>query len=412
MASSVATPLERRFGRIAGVTEITSTSSLGVDEHHPPVRPGPQRRRRRARRPGGHRRGRRRSCRRNLPSRPTYRKVNPADSPDPHPLADVRLAAAEARSSTTANTVLAQKISQVRGVGQVTVGGGQQPAVRVQVDPVALAGIGLSLEDVRKVLVDDHGRPAQGDPRRGRPGRARSPPTTSCSTPTTFKTLVLAYNNGTDRPARATSPTSSTTSRTSASPAGPTAIRAVVVIIRRQPDANIIETSERVQGPAPFARDVDLACHQDAGRSSTAPGRSAPRSTTSSTRWSSASCSWSSSSSSSCATFRATAIPSVAVPLSLVGDVRAHVPRRLQPRQPVAHGAHDLDRVRRRRRDRRDREHLALHRARRLARRGRARRGRSKSASPSSRSRSRSSRSSSRSCSWGASSGASSASSP
>src|SRR5512138_3324863 len=150
MASAVATPLERRFGRIAGITEITSTSALGstsltlqfdldrdVDAAARDVQAAinaslgdlPP----------------------NLPVRPNFRKVNPADAPiliiavtsETIPLS---------RVFDVANTVLAQKISQVEGVGQVFVGGGQQPAVRIQVDPAALAGVGLGLEDVRSVL--------------------------------------------------------------------------------------------------------------------------------------------------------------------------------------------------------------------------------------------------------------------
>ena len=130
MASSVATPLERRFGRIAGVTEITSIEHARLDVAsrssststatstppratcRPPSTP-----------PAA-------SCPPTCPRRPTYRKVNPADSPililsltsDTLPLPEV---------FDAANTILAQKISQVNGVGQVTVGGGQQPAVRV-----------------------------------------------------------------------------------------------------------------------------------------------------------------------------------------------------------------------------------------------------------------------------------------
>ncbi len=152
MASSVATPLERRFGRIAGIMEITSTNSLGnsaitlqfdvdrdVDSAARDVQAaiaaaGSEL-------PAG------------MPTRPTYRKVNPADAPililaltsETIPLSQVY---------DTANTILAQKISQVSGVGQVFVGGGQQPAVRVQVDPMKLAGLGLTLEDVRNVLTN------------------------------------------------------------------------------------------------------------------------------------------------------------------------------------------------------------------------------------------------------------------
>src|SRR5207248_9908906 len=84
----------------------------------------------------------------NLPSRPRYQKVNPADAP----ILIVSLKSKTlplAQAFDAANTVLVQKISQVPGVGQVFVGGGQQPAVRVQADPVGLAGSGMSLEDLR-----------------------------------------------------------------------------------------------------------------------------------------------------------------------------------------------------------------------------------------------------------------------
>src|SRR3954451_19028547 len=151
MASSVATPLERRFGRIAGISEITSVSSLGsttltlqfdlgrdVDAAARDVQAAISA-------AGG-------ELPTNLPTRPTYRKTNPADAPvlivalssDTLPLSQV---------FDAANTVMAQKISQVDGVGQVTVGGGQQPAVRVQVDPEQLAGMGLWSGDVRDAIV-------------------------------------------------------------------------------------------------------------------------------------------------------------------------------------------------------------------------------------------------------------------
>ena len=150
MATAVAMPLERRFGRIAGVTEITSTSSLGTtsitvqfDLDRDPE--GAAREIQAAIQAAGG------DLPPNLPNRPRYRKVNPADSPililalksDSLPLPQVFEAA---------NTVLAQKIAQVPGVGQVGVGGGVQPAVRVRVDPAVLAGLGLSMEDVRLAL--------------------------------------------------------------------------------------------------------------------------------------------------------------------------------------------------------------------------------------------------------------------
>jgi hydrophobe/amphiphile efflux-1 (HAE1) family protein len=150
MASAVATPLERRFGRIAGLTEMTSTSSLGstsitlqfdldrnVDGAARDVQAA-------IAAAGG-------ELPPDLPLKPRYRKVNPADSPtlilalwsDTLPLVKV---------FDVANNIIAQKISQVKGVGEVFVGGGQQPAVRVELDPPALAGMGLAMSDVRKAI--------------------------------------------------------------------------------------------------------------------------------------------------------------------------------------------------------------------------------------------------------------------
>ena len=150
MATAVAMPLERRFGRIAGVTEITSESSLGktditvqfdLDKSQETAAREIQAAIQAA---GG-------DLPPNMPSRPRYRKVNPSDSP-------ILIIALTSKSLPieqvyeAANTVFAQKISQVEGVGQVGVGGGVQPAVRVSVDPMLLAGMGLSFEDVRRAM--------------------------------------------------------------------------------------------------------------------------------------------------------------------------------------------------------------------------------------------------------------------
>ncbi|MGZ3425720.1 MAG: efflux RND transporter permease subunit, partial [Polyangia bacterium] len=150
MASAVATPLERRFGRIAGVNEMTSTSTLGTSsitlqfDLDRDVEAAARDVQAAINAAGG-------DLPPNLPSRPRYQKVNPADSPiliyslrsKTLPLSDIFEAG---------NTIFAQKISQVDGVGQVFVGGGQQPAVRVQADPAALASAGMTLEDVRSSL--------------------------------------------------------------------------------------------------------------------------------------------------------------------------------------------------------------------------------------------------------------------
>ena len=143
MASAVATPLERRFGRISGVTEITSSSMLGTTsvtmqfDLERDVEAAARDVQAAINAAGG-------DLPPNLPTRPNYRKVNPADAP----ILIVSLASKTlplAQLFDTANTVLAQKIAQVPGVGQVTLGGGQQPAVRVQADPAVLAGVGLGL---------------------------------------------------------------------------------------------------------------------------------------------------------------------------------------------------------------------------------------------------------------------------
>ncbi len=242
MASSVATPLERRFGRIAGVTEITSTNVLGttsitlqfdldrdVDSAARDVQAA-------IAAAGG-------ELPADLPFRPTYRKVNPSDTPvlilsmtsDTIPLAQVYEAA---------NSILAQKISQVPGVGQVFVGGGQQPAVRIQADPKALAGIGLSMEDLRNSVASSTALGAKGS--------------ISSITQTqvigandqlfgadAFRTTVIAYRNGS--PVRLNEVANVfddvENNRVAAWHNGK---RAVLLIIRRQPGSNIIDTTNRV----------------------------------------------------------------------------------------------------------------------------------------------------------------------
>src|SRR5438045_2455968 len=145
MASSVATPLERRFGRIAGLAEMTSVSSLGstsitlqFDLDRDVT--GAARDVQAAINAAGA------ELPPNLPSRPNYRKVNPADAPVMI-LSLTSKTLQLAQVFDAANSVLAQKVSQIQGVGQVFVGGGQQPAVRVQIDQQRLAGRNLSLED-------------------------------------------------------------------------------------------------------------------------------------------------------------------------------------------------------------------------------------------------------------------------
>jgi HAE1 family hydrophobic/amphiphilic exporter-1 len=151
MAASVTTPLERQFALIAGVTELTSTSSLGsssitvqfnlnrdIDAAAGDIQSA-------INAAGG-------QLPTNLPSPPSYRKVNPADSP-------ILLLALTSASlpltviDDSADTILAEQLSQISGVAQVTINGAQKPAVRIQIDPAKMASLGLSLEDVRSQVV-------------------------------------------------------------------------------------------------------------------------------------------------------------------------------------------------------------------------------------------------------------------
>ena len=247
MASAVATPLERRFGRIAGLSEITSVSSLGqtsitlqfdldrdVDAAARDVQAA-------INAAAG-------DLPANLPTRPNFRKVNPADAPililsltsDTVPLAQVYDAA---------NAVLAQKISQVNGVGQVFVGGGQQPAVRVQVDPAALAGLGLGLENVRAALAQanvDRPKGAVSGPAQTHVIAAND----QLFRADEFRPLVVAYRNGAAVRLGdvATVVDSVENTRVAGWADGK---RAVLMIIRRQPGANIIDVIDRVKALLP-----------------------------------------------------------------------------------------------------------------------------------------------------------------
>jgi multidrug efflux pump len=152
MATAVAMPLERRFGRIAGVSEITSTSALGTTsitvqfDLDRDVESCARDIQAAINAAGG-------DLPPNLPSVPNYRKVNQSDAP-------ILILSLRSKSVPlpqvfeAANTVLAQKIAQIPGVGQVGVGGGVQPAVRIDVDAQKIAGLGISLEDVRTAVAN------------------------------------------------------------------------------------------------------------------------------------------------------------------------------------------------------------------------------------------------------------------
>src|SRR6266536_6342701 len=150
MASAVATPLERQFGRIAGINQMTSTSQLGstsivlqfdlnrnIDAAGRDVQAAIN--------------AARSQLPANLPGNPTYRKANPADAPILI-LALTSDILSRPRIYDTADSILAQKLAQIDGVGQVFVGGGAKPAVRAEVNPMLLNKLGVGLDSVRAAL--------------------------------------------------------------------------------------------------------------------------------------------------------------------------------------------------------------------------------------------------------------------
>jgi multidrug efflux pump len=247
MASSVATPLERQFGRIAGVTEMTSTSGLGstsitiqfdlnrnIDAAARDVQAAIN--------------AARGQLPANLPSNPSYRKVNPADAPILI-LALTSDVVERARMYDIASSILQQKLAQVQGVGQVFVGGGALPAVRVDVNPTALYNNGLGLEDVRTALAAANTNRPKGQV--GDSHRAWSISTTDqLLKASEYRPLIIHYNNGAAVHLAdiATVTDSVEDIRTGGLSNGKPA---VLLVIFRQPGANIIETNDRVRALMP-----------------------------------------------------------------------------------------------------------------------------------------------------------------
>ena len=247
MASSVATPLERQFGRIAGITEMTSASSLGstnitlqfdlgrnIDAAGRDVQAAIN--------------AARGDLPANLPNNPNYRKVNPADSPIMLLALTSKLIPRE-RMYDIASSVLQQKLSQVEGVGQVFVWGGALPAVRVDVNPALLNAQGLSLDDVRATIAAANLNLPKGE---------LANRTTTWSLSTTdqlngaagYQALILRYRNG--NAVRLADVARVTDSVENVRNAGlSNGVPAIMVPIFRQPDANIIETVDRVKALLP-----------------------------------------------------------------------------------------------------------------------------------------------------------------
>ncbi|WP_324781087.1 multidrug efflux RND transporter permease subunit [Thiobacillus sedimenti] len=250
MAATVATPLERTLGRIAGVTEITSSSSLGntrvvlqfdlgrdIDGAARDVQAAIQAAR--ALLPSG------------LPSMPTYRKVNPADAP----IMILSLTSATlspGQMYDAASTVLAQRLSQVAGVGQVNIGGGALPAVRVELNPTALSHNGLALEDVRAAIAASNAyRPLGALERGARHWQLGA--SDQGRTAADFRPLILRYVDG--APLRLADVATVDDSVQDVRHFGAANSRpAVLLILYRQPGANIIDTVDQVNALLPHLR--------------------------------------------------------------------------------------------------------------------------------------------------------------
>ncbi len=265
MGSSVTAPLERQFGQVPGLSQMTSSSSLGssiitlqfgldqdIDIEEQQVQAAinsagtylPQ----------------------DLPNPPIYSKVNPADAP----ILTLALSSPTlplSKVEDLADTQLAQKISQVSGVGLVSISGGQKPAVRIQANPTALASYGIGLEDVRTALASANVDQAKGTldgPRQSFTIDAND----QLLAGKEYSPIVVAYRNG--APVRLSDVATVTdsvenTQQAAWMGAGNTLSPAVIVNIQRQPGANIISVVDRIrkllpvlQGSLPAAVKVSV----------------------------------------------------------------------------------------------------------------------------------------------------------
>src|ERR1043166_1734383 len=193
MASAVATPLERQFGRIAGVNQMTSTSQLGstnialqfdlnrnIDAAARDVQAAIN--------------AARSQLPANLPGNPNYRKVNPADAP-------IMILALTSDIMTlpqmydAADSILSQKLAQVQGVGQVFVGGAAQPAVRAELNPTLLNKLGIGLDTVRTALNAANANRPKGQVSNGNTSYSFTD-TDQLFTADQYRPLIVAYNKG------------------------------------------------------------------------------------------------------------------------------------------------------------------------------------------------------------------------
>jgi len=246
-ASSIATPLERQFSHIAGVTEMTSSSSLGstsitlqfdlsrdIDGAARDVEAAIN--------------AARTYLPANLPANPTYRKVNPADAP----ILILGLTSDKYDKPTLydeASSVIAQKLSQISGVGQVTVGGGSGPSVRVEVNPTLLNSHGLTIQNVQSMLTQQNVHEPAGQISDGTT-TADILTNDQISLADQYKPLIVGFNKG--AAVRLSDVADVSQGQSNIRNAGYlNGVPSITVLIFRQPGANIIDTVDRVIAQLP-----------------------------------------------------------------------------------------------------------------------------------------------------------------
>jgi multidrug efflux pump len=247
MASSVATPLERQFGRIAGLNQLTSTSTLGntsivlqfdlsrnIDAAARDVQAAIN--------------AARSQLPSDLPGNPTYQKVNPADAP-------ILILALNSKTLTrgkiydAAYSILAQKLSQMVGVGQVFVGGSALPGVRVELNPTQLSNLGISLEQVRTALAAANTNRPKGELSDDTTARSLST-TDQLLTAADYQPLIIRFQNGAAvKLSDVAEVRDSVEDLRNLGLADGTA--GILLVIFRQPNANIISTVDRVMAALP-----------------------------------------------------------------------------------------------------------------------------------------------------------------
>jgi multidrug efflux pump len=314
MASSVATPLERQFGRIASVTEMTSSSSLGNAsitlqfELNRDINAA-------ARDVQAAINAARGYLPTNLPSNPRYRKVNPADSPI-FMLALTSDVLSKGQMYDSASSIMAQRLSQITGVGQVTVGGSALPTVRIELNPLMMNKYGIGFEQVRSMLSGANANTPKGhfsDNQRTYEVGSND----QIFQPIDYQPLIVTYHDGTAVRIRDIGDAVEGTE--DLRNAGYTNGRpAVLLIVFRQPGANIIDTVDGIRATLPqliasIPHSINVQVAMDQTMTIRASVRDVERTLTISTvlvilvvfvflrNW------------------RTTFIPSIAVPISLIG---------------------------------------------------------------------------------------------